>query len=144
MLSNTSKYAIRATIYLALHARGDEKLGIKKISSDLNIPSPFLAKILQTLVKRKMLASTKGPNGGFSLIGDAKKITLYEIVTVIDGNDIFDKCLISMRNCHEEDTPCPVHSQYEPIRSEMIRLFKEQTINDLAQDIKLHDRLIAL
>ena len=144
MLSNTSKYAIRATIYLALHARGDEKVGIKKISGDLNIPSPFLAKILQTLVKKKMLASTKGPNGGFSLLKDARKITLYEIVTTIDGNDIFDKCLISMRTCHEEDTPCPVHNQYEPIRAEIMKLFQEQTINDLANDIRLHDRVIAL
>ena len=144
MLSNTSKYAIRATIYLALHARGDEKVGIKKISGDLNIPSPFLAKILQTLVKKKMLASTKGPNGGFSLLKDARKITLFEIVTTIDGNDIFDKCLISMRSCHEEGTPCPVHNQYEPIRAEIMKLFQEQTINDLANDIRLHDRVIAL
>jgi Rrf2 family protein len=144
MLSNTSKYAIRATIYLALHANGDEKVGIRKISGDLNIPSPFLAKILQTLVKRKMLASTKGPNGGFSLLKDARKITLYEIVTVIDGNDIFDKCLISMRTCHDENTPCPVHIQYEPIRNAVIRLFREQTINDLANDIKMQDRVIAL
>lgn len=144
MLSNTSKYAIRATIYLALHARSETKVGIKKIAGDLNIPSPFLAKILQVLVKRKVLSSTKGPNGGFSLVKDANKISLYEIVTIIDGNDIFHQCLISMRTCHENNIPCPVHFKYEPIRNEMIRLFKEQTIEDLALDIKAQDQVIAL
>jgi Rrf2 family transcriptional regulator, iron-sulfur cluster assembly transcription factor len=144
MLSNTSKYAIRAAIYLALNAHNDEKIGIRKISADLDIPSPFLAKILQILAKRKLLSSTKGPNGGFCLSRDSDKITLYDIVTVIDGDDIFHKCLISMRTCHEENVPCPVHEKYEPIREEVIKLFKEQTIDDLARDIKTRDHIIAL
>lgn len=144
MLSNTSKYAIRSAIYLALNLNNGNKIGIKKISGDLKIPSPFLAKILQVLAKQKLLASTKGPNGGFSLARDPKKISLYEIVTIIDGDDIFYKCLISMRTCHEENTPCPVHERYEPIRSEVIRLFKELSIGDLATDIRTRDRIIAL
>jgi len=144
MLSNTSKYAIRATIYLALNANGEEKVGIKKISGDLNIPSPFLAKIMQVLAKRKLLLSTKGPNGGFCLAKDSKKITLYDIVTIIDGNDVFHKCLISMRTCHEENIPCPVHDKYDAIRHDIIRLFQEQTVDDLARDIRIMDQVIAL
>jgi len=144
MLSNTSKYALRAMIYLALKTNGQQKIGIKKISADLNIPSPFLAKILQVLAKHKLLTSTKGPNGGFGLAKDSKKITLYEIVTVIDGNDIFDKCLISMRNCHEENIPCPVHEGYKPIRDAIIKLFKEKMINDLAHEISTQNQIIAL
>jgi Rrf2 family iron-sulfur cluster assembly transcriptional regulator len=144
MLSNTSKYAIRAMIYLALNADKEKKTGIKKISGDLNIPSPFLAKILQVLAKHKLLASTKGPNGGFSLAKDPKIITLYEIVRIIDGNDIFDKCLISLRSCYEENMPCAVHKKYEPIRNEIIKLFQQQDIRDLANDIKTQDRIFSL
>ena len=47
MLSNTSKYAIRAVIYLALYAGEEKKIGIKQISNELKIPTPFLGKILQ-------------------------------------------------------------------------------------------------
>jgi Rrf2 family iron-sulfur cluster assembly transcriptional regulator len=144
MLSNTSKYAIRAMIYLALNADKEIKTGIKKISGDLGIPSPFLAKILQVLAKHKLLSSTKGPNGGFGLGKDPRKITLYEIVTIIDGNDIFDKCLISLRSCHEENIPCPLHDQYEPLRLETKKLFQQQDIGSLAVDIKSQDRIFAL
>lgn len=140
MLSNTSKYAIRAMIYLALHANTEGKTGIKQISGDLNIPAPFLAKILQVLAKHRLLNSTKGPNGGFSLGKDPNKITLYEIVTVIDGNDIFDKCLISLRSCNEENVPCPVHKNYEPIRKEFKKLFQQQDIGELAKDINAQQR----
>jgi Rrf2 family transcriptional regulator, iron-sulfur cluster assembly transcription factor len=144
MLSNTSKYAIRATIYIALYSKPDSKIGIKKIAEDLNIPSPFLAKILQTLVRRKILSSTKGPNGGFSLVKDADKISLYEIVTVIDGDDVFRQCMISLRTCHENSVPCAVHQNFEPIRTEMKRLFKEQTIQDLARGIIEQNQSVAL
>ena len=64
MLSNTCKYALRALIYLAKFSKEEKMIGIKKISEDLNLSSPFLGKILQNLVKQKLLVSTKGPNGG--------------------------------------------------------------------------------
>ena len=51
MLSNTSKYAIRAVIYLALYSTKEKKVGIKEVASELDIPSPFLGKILQQLAR---------------------------------------------------------------------------------------------
>ena len=46
------------------------KQELKQISSDLDLPTPFLAKILQQLAKQKILSSSKGPHGGFSLLKD--------------------------------------------------------------------------
>ena len=59
MLSNTCKYGIRAVIYIALSNTDKRRIGIKEISKELDIPTPFLGKILQTLVKDKLLVSTK-------------------------------------------------------------------------------------
>ena len=144
MLSNTSKYAIRATIYIALNSNEDQKIGIKKISEDLDIPSPFLSKILQVLVKHKLLSSTKGPNGGFGIGKDPNKIFIYEIVNIFDGNDLFEKCLVSMRNCNESGIQCPLHNQYEKIRSQLLVMFKEQHIGALAQEIKRSEKSIII
>lgn len=144
MLSNTSKYAIRALIYLAINEEHSSKTGIKKIAAELSIPAPFLAKILQILARHKLLISSKGPNGGFSLGKNSRKIKLYDIVTVIDGSDIFDKCLISMRTCNEEGIPCPLHHKYEAARNEIKLLFLEQDIGSLASDIMAQQRIYAL
>src|SRR6056297_1802886 len=95
MLSNTCKYGIRAIIYLALE-NSDKKVGIKQIAEDLDIPSPFLSKILQLLAKNKILTSTKGPHGGFGLGKNADEISLMDVVKVIDGMDFFETCIISM------------------------------------------------
>ena len=95
MLSNTCKYALRALIYLGKNSEKDYRIGIKKISEDLGLSSPFLGKILQNLVKQKLLVSTKGPNGGFALGKKPDQITLWDIVAKVDGEEFFTNCLIT-------------------------------------------------
>ncbi|MCE5347938.1 MAG: Rrf2 family transcriptional regulator [Bacteroidales bacterium] len=134
MLSNSCRYGIRAVIYLASQSLPREKIGIKKISNDLNLPTPFLAKILQQLVKKKILSSTKGPHGGFSMLKDTRKITLLDIVNTIDGKEIFTNCLMHNGPCKcvdQNKKPCPIHKDYEEIRANLIELFSNKTIYEL-------------
>ena len=50
-----------------------------------DLPAPYLAKQLQTLVKSGVLAAATGPRGGFRLARPASKITLLQIVEAVDG-----------------------------------------------------------
>jgi Rrf2 family protein len=136
MLSNTAKYAIRAVIYVAMNGKEGEKLGIKKISADLKIPSPFLGKIMQSLAKHKILCSTKGPHGGFGLCRKAENISLMDIVEVVDGVDNFNECIVGLESCTINDKHCPIHSKYAEIRSELKTYFEGQSIAALVHDIK--------
>ncbi|MCF8379899.1 MAG: Rrf2 family transcriptional regulator [Bacteroidales bacterium] len=135
MISTTSKYAIRSVIYLAVN-NDKTKTGIKKISKELDIPAPFLSKILQTLAKHRILSSTKGPNGGFSLGIDSKEIHLMDIVQIIEGLDSFEKCAIGVKYCKEQENKCALHKQYSSLREEMKKLFKSTNIYDLALEIE--------
>lgn len=136
MLSNSCRYGIRAVIYLASLPKESGKTGIKQIANNLNLPTPYLGKILQELAKKKILASSKGPHGGFSLLRDPRKITLLDIVNTIDGEDIFTKCIIHNGTCacvDKRKDSCPVHDDYTNIRSEIINLFNNQTIYNLVK-----------
>jgi Rrf2 family iron-sulfur cluster assembly transcriptional regulator len=136
MLSNSCRYGIRAVIYIASQPSEKGKTGIKQISEDLNLPTPFLAKILQRLAKQKILKSLKGPHGGFSLLKDPRKITLLDIVKTIDGEEIFTNCLVHNSTCSYVDKhkiPCPVHDDYKAVRSDLIDLFSNKTIYDLVR-----------
>lgn len=147
MLSNTCKYALRALIYLGKHSEGDKRIGIKKISEDLSLSSPFLGKILQNLVKQKLLVSTKGPNGGFALGKKPEDITLWDIVVKVDGEEFFTNCLISLEPCisHDPSKPlCPVHSQYDKLRTEISLFYQETTLLIVGQDIDKFENLIKL
>ena len=57
MLSNSSKYAINAVIYLAIHSSASHRIAPKDVAEALHIPTPFLAKILQTLARKKVISS---------------------------------------------------------------------------------------
>ncbi len=136
MLSSSCKYALRAVIYLACYTKENEKIGIKKISRDLDIPMPFLSKILQTLAKHKILSSTKGPNGGFGMGRVAEDIYLIDIVKIIDGLDFFNKCVIGVDYCSDLESPCALHSRYARYRDQIKSLFENATIADLVEDVK--------
>ena len=147
MLSNTCKYAVRALIYLGKYSEDGSKIGIKKISSDLSIPTPFLGKILQNLVKQKILVSTKGPNGGFGLARKTSEISLYDIVRVVDGEDFFKNCLIGLQPCstHENnEKPCPVHSRFSPIRAQLLLFYQETSLAGILGDMSGFEDLIIL
>jgi len=147
MLSNTCKYALRALIYLGKFSKEDKRVGIKKISEDLGLSSPFLGKILQNLVKQKLLVSTKGPNGGFSLSRDASEISLWDIVIKVDGEEFFTNCLISLETCktHDPSKPlCPVHAQYEKLRQDISNFYKTTSLETVGKDIDKYEDLIKL
>jgi Rrf2 family iron-sulfur cluster assembly transcriptional regulator len=135
MLSNTCRYGIRAVIYLAHQPETGNKTGIKRISEDLGLPSPFLAKILMLLAKQKILSSSKGPHGGFSLMRAPEKISVLDIITAIDGQDVFSNCVMHNGSCETIGTEkkyCPMHEDYEKTRKELIKLFGGKTVYDLA------------
>lgn len=147
MLSNTCKYALRALIYLGKFSESDKRIGIKKICEDLGLSSPFMGKILQNLVKQKLLVSTKGPNGGFALARNANEITLYDIVIKVDGEEFFTNCLISLEPCktHDPSKPlCPVHAQYEKLRTDISIFYQETTLEIISKDIEKFEDIIKL
>jgi len=147
MLSNTCKYALRALIYLGKYSEEDSRIGIKKISEDLQLSSPFLGKILQNLVKQKLLVSTKGPNGGFALGKKAGNITLWDIVTKVDGEEFFTNCLITLKPCrtHNASKPLyPIHSQYDKLHRDINAFYKETTLNIINKNIDKFEEFVKL
>jgi len=143
MLSNACKYAIRAIIYLAMHSDVESKIGVKKIAEELEVPQPFLAQLLRQLTTNKLVSSTKGPGGGFFLDAKSKKISLWDIVSSIDGTEKFDSCFMGLSQCNDKD-PCPVHFIVSPFRKKILGVFKDKTISEVADEIKRGRSIISL
>jgi Rrf2 family transcriptional regulator, iron-sulfur cluster assembly transcription factor len=145
MLSNTCKYAIRAMIYLANYSEGGKKIGIKNITDDLNIPPPFLGKILQRLARENILCSIKGPHGGFALGRKAEDISLYDIIVQVDGEDYFNNCIIRLEPCScftEEISTCPIHKRFSMVRTDLITFYKNTSLADIVDDFEISGEVI--
>jgi len=135
MLSNQSKYAIRAVLYLAVKTSRDKKLSSKAVAELIDVPAPFLAKIFQKLSKAKIISSTKGPKGGFYLTKKELSKNLMNIIECIDGLESFGTCFIGLPKCSDEN-PCAIHHIASPCRDTLLKELKERTIAEFAEDTK--------
>jgi len=138
MLSATCKYGIRAVIFIA--SRPDPKIntGLKQISEELRIPRPYLAKILQTLSRKKILHSSKGPHGGFYLLIPAGKLTLMDIIEAIDGGDFFDSCYVTGEKCSFDQPDkgvCILHDDLRKEKDNLAKFFSSKTIGDIVTQV---------
>jgi Rrf2 family protein len=136
MFSKSCEYAIKATIFIAIHCCNEDKVGIKEIAKEIDSPIAFTAKILQILVKNNIIKSSKGVGGGFMVLKeDLKRITLSQIVVAIDGDSVFLRCGLGLSNCSEEH-PCPVHEKFKFVKQDLAFMLENTTLEELSIGIK--------
>ncbi len=134
MLSNSSKYAIKAVLYLAVNSSPKQRILAKDISVPTNIPKAYLSKILQELSRHHIVSSLRGPGGGFYLSDENRAISLLEIIRVIDGGYRLTSCMLSLKDCDEE-YPCPMHDLVGGTKAQFVENLRRTTVNDLVEDI---------
>lgn len=134
MISKTCGYGIRGVVLLAAKCHENRKIGIAEIASELDVPQHFMGKILQDLVRKGIIYSFKGPNGGFFAREDIFQIPVIRVVEAIDGLEILKKCYLGRDECSETN-PCPLHTAFSEFRAGIIRTFQNKTIGDLTEDV---------
>lgn len=143
MLSNSSKYALKAVLYLALNSDEDHKILAKNISEPINVPKAYIAKLLQELSRHGLVSSTRGPKGGFFLNEENRTRSLIQIVDVIDGEHRLKSCMLSLKDCDEKH-PCPLHELVGNTKMNFIKKLEETTINDLVVDLEQQKSFLPL
>lgn len=135
MLSNASKYAINAVLFLALDAHKERKVGAKEIAVSIDVPIPFLSKLLQDLSRKGIISSSKGPNGGFYLTEENRKQKLLVVVDQIDGLSKLEQCVLGLANCSSEK-PCPMHTMVQPLRKKFLNELSSNSIAAFAKKVQ--------
>lgn len=132
MFSKACEYAIRASLFIASKTDHTKRVSIPEIASSIASPEAFTGKILQALVKNKVIFSQKGPNGGFFLPEEeSKKIYLSQIVEAIDGDKVFKGCGLGLPAC-DELCPCPLHEEFLEVRNKLGNLLTQTSLFDLS------------
>ncbi|EKB49952.1 RrF2 family transcriptional regulator [Cecembia lonarensis] len=118
VLSQTSKYGIRALLYIVSNPSTGEYVSIGEITKELNLSFHFLTKIFRELTNKGILYSYRGPSGGIALAKPSDQIMLIDIVLALEGEDYFDNCLLGFPGCGVEK-PCPVHNFWKGIKEDI-------------------------
>ncbi len=134
ILSRTSQYAVQALIYMATQPSASPVLN-KDIAAKLGVPAPYLAKILQGLAKGNLLFSFRGRLGGFCLREGGDKINLMQILLLTEGPVFTQSCLLGLKECSDE-TACPLHSRWVPVKKKIMYLLEDTTLDKLAKAVE--------
>jgi Rrf2 family protein len=134
MFSKSCEYAIKAMIFVAQKSAEEARVGVKDIAKGINAPEHFIAKILQELSRKSLVQSMKGPNGGFYMEKADLKTSLAEIVKAIDGDKIYNDCVLGLKACSQKN-PCPVHNEYKEIKKGLIAMLEKNTIGNFNEKL---------
>ncbi|HLS30195.1 MAG TPA: Rrf2 family transcriptional regulator [Flavobacteriaceae bacterium] len=137
MLSNKTKYGIKALIYL-YENREETPIPISKIAEEENIPRKFLEAILLTLRKGQVLGARKGKNGGYYLLKDAEDIYMTEVLRLLGGPIAMIPCVSlnfyeSCEDCPDEEA-CGVHRLMLEVRDSALEILARKSLAQLAEE----------
>jgi Rrf2 family iron-sulfur cluster assembly transcriptional regulator len=128
MFSTTAAYAVRAVLQLA-HLPPDHLMQSQELAKAIDVPHNYLGKILNQLVRGRILKSHRGKRGGFQLAIPPDRLTLLDIAVLFDRVEL-PRCLLGRDECSEVD-PCPLHDRWRAASQEMESLLSEATLADL-------------
>ncbi len=137
MFSKACEYGIKASTYIALKSLEEKRVSLKEISSEIDSPMAFTAKILHQLAKNDILVSAKGPSGGFQIEKEKiESIKLADIVYAIDGDSVYKGCALGFNECNA-NKPCPLHDKFVGIREELKKMLQSTSLFDLTEGLEV-------
>ncbi|RMD49801.1 MAG: Rrf2 family transcriptional regulator [Ignavibacteria bacterium] len=131
IFSKKCELAIQAVLFLSIK-KSQIIFNAKEISEELKVPKEFVSKMLQILTDSGIVGSKKGKNGGFYLAKRPSQIKLIDIVLAIDGDEVFNNCVLGFPGC-SDNNPCPVHEKWGKLRTDAYKMLSEETLEQLKE-----------
>ncbi len=132
-ISRKIEYGTRAMAFLA-SLPDDMTISFREIARKMAIPEEFLAKILKTLVKAKLVRSTRGAHGGYTLGRPATTISFLDVIEAVEGP-------VGVNHCTDQDKTtlgcsfsgaCTMHHVWREGQSRMLEVYRTTTLDKLA------------
>lgn len=141
-LSKRGEYGLRAMLVLAEPDEDGQprKVQIKELVAREKIPAKFLEQILLGLKNAGILHSKMGVGGGYYLARPADKVTLGQIIRVLDGPIAPVKCVSQMAyepcGCPDEET-CGLRMVMFDVREAISNVLDKTTLADVCQRVNV-------
>ena len=131
-LSKKTDYALIALKDLASSPDGASS-SAREIAARYNIPVELMAKVLQRLARRGLLASHHGKRGGYDLARPASRISVADVIQAVDGPVAVTACSDIDESCEQYST-CNVRDPLWRLKDRIVRTLAEFSIDELARD----------
>lgn len=131
-LSTKGQYGVRAMFEIA---RGYETgpITIKEISERQDVSVAYLEQILNTLRRAGLIASIKGPGGGYVLGRRPSEISISAILRELEGPLAITSCLDPKEGCSRVDI-CVTHLLWRALGEKIDGFLSTITLDDLLKE----------
>jgi Rrf2 family protein len=132
-LSKKADYALIAMKHLAQKHRATSTCA-REIAEQYDIPIELMAKVLQRLVRNRLLVSTQGTRGGYMLGRASSSISVADVIEAIDGPFTVTACSTDKHDC-EQYSKCSVRDPLWQIRERIAAALGTVTLADMANEL---------
>jgi Rrf2 family transcriptional regulator, nitric oxide-sensitive transcriptional repressor len=126
MLPKTAEYALRAVVWLAREP--DETDSADDLAERTKVPRRYLHKVLQDLVRAKLVRSQPGPGGGYALAKQPDKITILDVVNAVAPLERIRSCPLGLSS---HTRLCPLHKELDKVYAATEAALAKVTIYEL-------------
>jgi Rrf2 family protein len=130
-LSKKSDYALMAMKHLATRPDGGASSSAREISESYDIPLELLAKVLQRLVRARLLVSVQGTRGGYRLGRSPAMISVADVIQAVDGPVTVTACSEDDHNC-DQFTKCSIRDPLWKIKNRIIEALTTVSVAEMA------------
>ena len=123
----SAAYALHALMYMVRHST-QLPATTEMIAKAEGIPSGYLAKIFQQLVKARFVKAVKGKNKGYVFFKPPEEISLLELFEAIEGNPLFDDCFLRHCECGGTKENCRIFSVWINATKRVKEILEETTV----------------
>ena len=132
-LSKKSDYALIAMTHLATRSDAGTSSSAREISESYDIPLELLAKVLQRLVRSRLLVSVQGTRGGYRLARHASMISVADVIQAVDGPVTVTACSTEDHNC-DQYSKCSVRDPLSKIKNRILDALNTVSVAEMAAE----------
>lgn len=132
-LSKKADYALMAMKHLALRHDAAASSSAREIAEAYEIPLELLAKVLQRLVRSRLLVSVQGTRGGYRLGRPAATIPVADVIQAVDGPVTMTACTTDDHRC-EQYSKCSIRDPLWKIRGRILETLNTVSVADLTAE----------
>ncbi len=123
------RYGLRFLINIARYYDTDTLISISKISEEEHISNKYLEQIISKFVSAGIIHGTRGKGGGYSLVQDPDKLSLYEISLALGEDFNFLDCVRQEDAC-ENAIACSTNVFWREYSKMSVDLFRSRTLSE--------------
>jgi len=106
----------------------------RELAETYDIPSELLAKVLQKLVRGRLLVSVQGIRGGYALARRADQISVADVIQSVDGPLTVTACSDTDHSC-DQYSKCNIRDPLWQIKDRIVAALAATSVAELAADI---------